>query len=254
MSMEGEPIQAGDLEDFLGSLNDTGASDPSMNSSVFNTAVDEDIPGFMSGTTDGQASEDAKPLFEGATTVIGDGACRVCGTPTFRPPGLTKAGYKKRVPRYCDLHAPHARVSQDGPDPARLESQLARIQQELADDMLLLGTMAGPLFPVTGYYICENADPFTTALLKLCKNNQRMLRVLHRAASVAPVYEVFKTTAGVAYAVQVDRHQADPHNTIGERLGVGRSYDAVYNPDNQPDTAPLSSNGYNPPPHYAGVQ
>lgn len=231
-----------DLAQFMGWNNaDTnGSTDP-----VFEDIVTEDI------------IIEEKPLkdedfFEGATTPIGDGSCVVCGAPTFRPPGLTKAGNKKRAPKYCDLHAPNVRVSSQGPITAGVESQLKRIQEELADDIRLLGTLAGPLFPVTGYYVFDNADPFTIAILKLAKNNQRILRVLHRAASVAPIYTVAQTVAGTAYSIQVDTHKADPHTTIAKRLGVTRAYDALYSVDTSINGNDINST-VTPPPRYSTV-
>jgi hypothetical protein len=192
-----------------------------------------------------------KDDFEGATTPIGDGTCIVCGAPTFRPPGLTKAGHKKRTPKYCDMHSPNVQVSGVRSSAAGMESQLQRIQEELADDIRLLGTLAGPLFPVTGYYVFEHADPFTIAILKLAKNNQRILRVLHRAAQVAPIYTVAETVAGTAYAVQVDTKKADPYNAIGKRLGVARAYDAIYVTDDS--TVVNGSNSTVAPPRYSVV-
>lgn len=191
-------------------------------------------------------------FFDKATTPIGDGECVVCGAPTFRPPGLTKAGHRKRVPKHCDLHTPNVRIPGERPSFAGVESQLARIQEELADDVRLLGTMAGPLFPVTGYYIFDSADAFTTAILKLAKNNSRVLRVLHRAAQVAPIYTVAQTVAGTAYAVQVDTKKADPYTTISKRLGVNRAYDAIYGTDNVNGDSP-SNTTVSPPPRYSTV-
>jgi hypothetical protein len=187
---------------------------------------------------------------------VGDGSCVVCGAATFRPPGLTKAGHKKRAPKYCDLHNPKLRVSNERSFTQGLdgESQLKRIQEELADDIRLLGVMAGPLLPVTGVYVFENADPFTIALLKLCKNNTRALRVLHRAASVAPIYEVAKDVAGVAYAVQVDMKKMEAHTTIGQRLGVARAYDTVYSESTPGNGNNIATNGSMGPPRYATVQ
>lgn len=192
--------------------------------------------------------------FEDATTHIGDGVCIVCGAPTFRPPGLTKSGRRKRVPRYCDLHTP-SRNTATAYEPlsgAALESQLQKIQDELADDLRLLGMLCGPMFPVTGYYMVDHADPFTIAVLKLAKNNTRILRALHRVAQVAPVYTMAETIAGVAYSVQVDTHKADPHTTVAQRLGVARAYDSVYPQEGTPTA--MSTNGYVPPPRYATVQ
>lgn len=206
------------------------------------------------GTTEFVMPEEVKDLPPEDILVedikVGDGSCVVCGAPTFRPPGLTKAGHKKRTPKYCDIHNPKLRVSQEGPVFAGLENQLKRVQEELADDLRLLGVMAGPLFPVTGVFVFANADPFTAALLKLCKNNQRALRVLHRAASVAPVYEVAKDCAGVFYAIQVDMHKLDPHNMVSQRLGVQQAYNTVY-PDNEVNVA---NNGSQGPPRYATTQ
>jgi len=235
-------------------------SDSSIPPDPEDTLTDADIAAFLGSIPDPEPEKEDEPIeefdvpdddkpFEEATTPVGDGACIVCGAPTFRPPGLTKAGHKKRTPKYCDLHNPKLRVQGQGPEFIGVESQLQRIQEELADDIRLLGTLAGPLFPVTGYYVFLRADPFTIALIKLCKNNQRALRVLHRAASIAPVYEVAKDVAGVAYAVQVDTQKADPHSTVGQRLGVAQAYDSVF------PSAP--SNGYQPntqfqgPPTYA---
>ena len=183
---------------------------------------------------------------------IGDGVCVVCGAPTFRPPGLTKAGHKKRTPKYCDLHDPKLHVSPGGPGPSRLESDLKRLQEELADELILGGTLLGFGFPVTGYFTVTNADPFSIALLKLCKNNQRVLRVLHRAATVAPIYEIAKCMGGFAYSLQVDQNKADPHNAIAQQLGVTRAYDDVYKVN---DTVNQSfNNNMTGPPRYATVQ
>jgi hypothetical protein len=197
--------------------------------------------------TEGIPEEDIK---------VGDGSCVVCGAPTFRPPGLTKAGHKKRTPKYCDLHNPKLRVSQERSFAPGVEgiAQLQKIQDELADDLRLLAVMAGPLLPVTGMYVWENADPFTAALLKLCKNNPRALRVLHRAASVAPIYEVAKDAAGVFYAIQVDMHKLEPHNTVSQRLGVARVYDTVYPESTSGNGNKVTNNGAQGPPHYATTQ
>jgi hypothetical protein len=231
-----------DIAEFMGwdATTSNGSGEP-----VFDDITIEDIP------------SDEKPMkdesfFEDATATIGDGSCIVCGAPTFRPPGLTRAGHKKRVPKYCDLHSPNVRISSQRPSSPGMESQLQRIQEELADDIRLLATMAGPLLPVTGYYLFDHADPFTTAILKLAKNNTRVLRVLHRAAQVAPIYTVAETVAGTAYAVQVDVKKADPYNVIGKRLGVARAYDAIYATDES-----TNGNGSNPtvspPPRYSTI-
>jgi hypothetical protein len=210
-------------------------------------------PEDPSGQTEFESDNITEPL------QVGDGTCHVCGAPTFRPPGLTKTGRQKRTPKYCDLHAPNVHVSDERPSTAGMESELRRLQEELADEVRLFGTLAGPLLPVTGYYLVANADPFTIALLKLCKNQSRLLRVLYRAGQVTPVYTVAKVVAGAAYSVQVDTKGADAHSMVGERLGVSHAYDAVYpgvgaSADWSVDQMNnVVSNGFSPPPRYAAA-
>lgn len=242
MSDPNPELDFGDVESFLGDVSVTPNGD---SSSIFGEPEGE----FVAPMPETPLRDEG--VFGDISQPVGDGQCDVCGAPTFRPPGLTPSGRQKRVPRRCDIHAKNVRVSSERPDVAGVESQLKRIQEELADDLRLLGTLAGPLFPVTGYYVVENADPFTVAVLKLAKNNTRLLRVLHRAASVAPIYTVAEVIAGTAYAVQVDQHKVDPHNNIARRLGVSHAYDAVYPGEVQTN---IASNGMTPPPHYATVQ
>lgn len=237
-------------------MSDFSQVEPDPPEASFLGTVDSPTPDEdpWTSVTIGPPTDETPPPFEDATTPIGDGQCVVCGAPTWRPAGLTSTGRKKRIPKYCDLHTPGKNIS--GATASRIESQLQRVQDELADDMKLLGMLTGPMFPVTGYYITEHAEPFTTAVLKLCKNNQRMLRVLHRAAQVAPIYTVAETVAGTAYSVQVDQQKADPHNTIASRLGVERAYNAVYPSSNlgtSPNARTNNNNGYRPPPRYTTV-
>ena len=235
-----------------------GVSEPPPITSIFLGSVD-DAPFGDVEMTKPDGTDDLPPDFlisdADEEIKVGDGSCVVCGTPTFRPPGLTKAGHKKRAPKYCDTHNPKLRVPEKGPFTSGLEGeqQLKRIQEELADDIKLLGVMFGPLLPVTGVYVFSNADSFTIALLKLCKNNPRALRVLHRAASVAPVYEVAKDVAGVAYSMQVDMQKQDPHNTIARRLGVEDAYQQVYPDSTQGNGNSVPTNGVTGPPRYAPV-
>jgi hypothetical protein len=221
-------------EEFLG---DTTSEEPAY-LGVFEDVVIEDQP-----------PDEPAPEIKEEPIQIGDGVCIVCGAPTFRPPGLTKAGHKKRAPKYCDLHSPNLRVQTPASGFTGMGDQLKRMQEELADDVRLLATMAGPMLPVTGMYVYGQADPFTEAIIKLAQKNQTALRILHRAAQVAPIYTVAQTLAGTAYAVQVDVKGADPHNIVGRRLGVADAYDVIH------ETTPSSNGaGFSGPPRYSTVQ
>jgi hypothetical protein len=241
---DAEPVDSGNIESFF--LGDVSVPIDGTESFQFGEPIGEFV------VTEEPLPEPDDSLFGDISQPVGDGTCDVCGAPTFRPPGLTSTGRKKRIPRRCELHSRKPGQAEGAFIASGVESQLRRVQEELADDLRLLGTLAGPLFPVTGYYVFEHADPFTIAILKLAKNNTRILRVLHRAAQVAPIYTVAECVAGTAYAVQVDTKKADPHNMVGQRLGVSRAYDAVYPEEVQVNVA---DNGFAPPPHYGvGVQ
>lgn len=198
--------------------------------------VSTDVPNVESDFGDFNVS-----LEESEFPIQGDGECVVCGGPTFRPPGLTKAGHKKRVPKFCEEHDPKREtVSRTSTKGSGLDPTLARVAEELADDIKLLGTLAGVMYPVTGYYLIENADPFTIALIKLAGKNPAILRVLHRAAQVAPVYTVLETVAGVALSVQVDMDKIDPHSFAATHTGVEKAYEAVYPDGKMPGTTGFS--------------
>jgi hypothetical protein len=225
------------VEDLFGELSENGTSPTAAE------LFDEIDYGEELAT---EPTEPTKP-FENNTQTIGDGTCRVCGAPTFRPPGVTKAGYKKRAPRYCDDHAPNVSVPQNRSKLKGVESDLQNVKDALAEDVMLLGTLAGPLLPTTGAYIIQQADPFTTAIIQLSKNNKAMLRVLHRAAQVAPIYTVAMTVAGTARAIQVDVNGADPDDTISRRLQVDKAFSLVH-----PEEANQQQGSYTvaPPPMY----
>jgi hypothetical protein len=224
--------------EFLGEVNDTSNDMPDMESSSSG-----DVPNFTVGLED--IIEDP---------IQGDGNCVICGALTFRPPGLTPGGNRKRVPKFCDDHDPKRQARNEkvlkerGIDPA-----LNRVAEELADDVKLFATMAGYVYPVTGYYLLENADAFTVALVKLAAKNPRILRVLHRAAQVAPVYTVAQTLVGTAVAVQVDMNKMEPHSFAAERTGVDKAYDAVYPDGKDGQFQSMNGDSFNQPPVFRTV-
>lgn len=239
-----------DLASFLGvDFQDNGKADhPSSNRFVplgSFAADDETAPPDDTSFFD----QDEGPI------KIGDGECAVCGGPTFRPPGLTRTGRQKRAPKYCDLHNPQVIGKQKEFATQELDGQLRKIQGELSDDLMLLGTLSGPFFPVTGMYVIDNAEVFTAAVLKLCKNNPRLMRNLHRAAQVAPIYQLLRFGAGVGISVQTDQKKADPYSMVAQRLGVSRAYDLVYaNSTSNSSPSGATNLNFSGPPKYATVQ
>lgn len=203
-----------------------------------------------------EVPEEPEPVDEGPIKV-GDGECKICHEPTFRPPGLTKTGRLKRAPIYCDIHNPKIR---DRDIPVRdLEAQLRRVQGEIADEVMLVGMGVGTFFPVTGYYMVSNSEAMVAAVLQLSKNNARVMRVAHRMAQISPVYQVGKYAAGLVTSVQVDQQKADPRSRVAQHLGVTEAWQAVYANSNINSTPSNGTNlnpnsGWSGPPRYATVQ
>lgn len=188
--------------------------------------------------------------------IVGDGECKICHAPTFRPPGLTRTGRLKRAPVYCDIHNPKGiRQRGDELSNAELDAQLKKVQVQLADDVMLFSMALGTFFPVTGYYMMTNSDAFTTAALQLGRNNPRIMRVAHRLATIAPVYQIGRYAGGIFTSFQVDQQKHDPHSRVAMHLGVSDAYDAVYSNTNVNSTpsGPVNSM-FNGPPKYATVQ
>ena len=245
MSEEPVRIEPGELEDFL-----TGEDtfeipvDPPAQPQSFFAAIGEPEP-----------IDEPEPQFD-EPIKLGDGECKICGAPTFRPAGKTATGRPKRPPVYCDIHNPKARANREAilGSTAYLESQLRKIQSDLADDLALLGALAGPFYPVTGYYVVSNADNFTTALLQLCKNNPRALKAAHRLGQIAPVYRCARFGAGVGASVYVDQKKMDPYSSTARNLGVDTAYDAIYQQNNNTNFNGNSNPTSNGPPRYATLQ
>lgn len=250
MSDEPTRIDPGELESFLGDLSDESLTTETA------PVITAEPNTFFEAIGEPEPIEEPEPQFE-EPIKLGDGECKVCGAPTYRPPGKTATGRPKRPPIYCDIHNPKSRVNRDAVLGATgdLESQLRKIQNDLADDLALLGALAGPFFPVTGYYIVDNADNFTTALLQLCKNNPRALKAAHRLGQVAPVYRCARFGAGVGASVYVDQKKMDPYSPTARNLGVTRAYEAVNQVENNINSDIYNNSNTNGgPPRYATLQ
>jgi len=241
----GESFDSVDFESFLGDYS----TEP--------LAGTQTISGEAGSSDDmvWESSEDPPSVDD---TPVGDGQCVICGAPTFRPEGLTAKGYRKRVPKFCDLHQP----PKDRPKQrdtydfagASLEGELRKVQQNLEDEIAVLATSTALFFPVTGYYMLDNAEIFTTAFLQMCRNKPRMIRMAQKVATALPLYNVAKYGAGVAASLQVDQKRIDPHSSMCHSLGVDRAYDAIHQASSSHSGYP-STNGNQPgPPQYSTLR
>lgn len=160
---------------------------------------------------------------------IGDGTCAECGAPTFRPPGTTATGRKKRTPKYCDLHGKREASNTERPKSQGLETRLKALQVDLSDNMKTAGAICGAVLPVTGYILVEDSDDFTNAIIRLARRHPRALLALEKAAEVGPGVVVGKELLKLGVALQVDGGKLQPDAIPSKYLGVERVYNEVHN-------------------------
>lgn len=79
-----------------------------------------------------EITDDIRPPIRMADEDSADtGTCAECGKPTFRPPGITPKGRRKRIPKYCADHT--ARPTSNAPSPSRRSKHKGNV--DIADGM-----------------------------------------------------------------------------------------------------------------------
>lgn len=155
---------------------------------------------------------------------------------------------------------PRAGTSRTGPGPRRggrrvSDKRLGALQQKLSSEMFQAGAMIGLGLPVTGYYVCQESDNFTNAVVTLASRNSNWVSALENIALVGPGIAVGRTVLGIGAAMAADRYYRsdgetglDPTKRSAMFLGVTTAYFAVHPPEGQ-YSASAESNGYQPPPY-----
>lgn len=129
----------------------------------------------------------------------------------------------------------------------RPTKRLSALQMKLSSEMFQAGTILGFGAPTTGYYICQESDAFTKAVVDLAQNKTEWLEALEKVGNISPGITVGRTMLGIGVAFAVDRKRVEPDKAISRLLGVQMAYEKVH-PDEE-----LSANSYSPPPHGAFV-
>src|SRR5260370_18923201 len=92
------------------------------------------------------------------------------------------------------------------------DKRLGDLQQKLSNEMFQAGAMIGLGLPVTGYYVAQESDNFTTAIVALAAKNSNWVAALENIALVGPGITVGRTVLGIGAAMAADRF----HRTDGE--------------------------------------
>lgn len=128
----------------------------------------------------------------------------------------------------------------------KFEQRLAALQEKLSSEMFQAGALIGMPFNVTGYYICQESDNFTKALIQLASRRPEWVDALETIADLQPGIVVGRTAFGVGAAFAVDREKVDPEKPFLKFLGVYSAWKAVQNKGGMDGLAEGSS--YQPPP------
>jgi hypothetical protein len=110
--------------------------------------------------------------------------------------------------------------------------------------MFQAGTLIGMGLNTTGYYICQESDTFTKAVVQLAVKRPEWIEALEKIADIQPGIVIGRTVVGIGASLAVDRGRADPEKQFMRFLGVYAAWHAVQNPDLER----VDVHGYQPPP------
>jgi len=136
------------------------------------------------------------------------------------------------------------------------DRRLNALQEKLSGEMFSAGAMLGLGLPVTGYYVCQESDNFTKAVVQLAARNSQWVAALENLAMVGPGITVGRTVLGIGAAMAADKYYRsqgesglDPERRAAMFLGVTSAYYAVHPPPGQYHATSDAANGYRPPPY-----
>jgi hypothetical protein len=113
------------------------------------------------------------------------------------------------------------------PRGTRQAKKLETLQKRLATEMFTAGAMIGMGLHVTGYYISQEADHFTAAIVELASKRPEWVEALEHIADIGPGLTAGRTVLGMGAALAVDRGRADPEKQFMRFLGVTAAWNAV---------------------------
>lgn len=99
-------------------------------------------------------------------------------------------------------------------------ARLTGLQKQLSTELFTAGTMVGMMLPVTGIYVCEQADAFTKSVVQLASSRPEWISALENLAQLEPGLIIGRTVFGIGAAIMVDRGRIEPDRQILKLLGV----------------------------------
>jgi len=135
----------------------------------------------------------------------------------------------------------------------RTSKRLDALTKSLSTQMFQAGAMISLGLPVTGTYICQEAEVFPDAVVQLARKKAEWIEALERVSDVGPGIVVGRTVLGIAAAMGTDRYYRtdgnsgfNPDKRACALLGVTAAY---YNVHKEDGNASSSEGVFTPPPH-----
>lgn len=129
--------------------------------------------------------------------------------------------------------------------------RLEELQKQLSNQMFQAGGMISLGMPVTGTYVCQQAEVFPDAVIDLARTRSDWIDALEKVANVGPGITIGRTVLGIAAAMGADRYHRtngesgfDPDKRAAQFLGVSAAYYAVYREGEH-----ANQSNFQPPPH-----
>lgn len=95
-----------------------------------------------------------------------------------------------------------------------------KLAQELAEPIVIIGSMLAMTMPTAGTVVSVRAEETAKALVKMAEKRPKMLAALKRMSEVGPAGEIVQTIIMVVIAAQIDAERARPDSVIAQAVGV----------------------------------
>lgn len=108
----------------------------------------------------------------------------------------------------------------DAGTPRTRSTSTTRLAKELAEPLVLIGTMLSMTAPLPGAVVATRADVTAAALVKMAETRPGMMNALKRISQVGPAGELLTTLFMVLIAFQVQSERMRPDSMVAQASGV----------------------------------
>jgi len=108
----------------------------------------------------------------------------------------------------------------DAGTPRTRTTSTSKLAKELAEPLVLIGTMLSMTAPLPGAVVATRADVTAAALVKMAETRPGMMNALKRISQVGPAGELLTTLFMVLIAFQVQSERMRPDSMVAQASGI----------------------------------